>query len=61
MTTLPSLQNPFLSVPQKKIDDALQDIKQAHSQPDGTLTVDGGILVQAIHRYVTANIPVDYS
>ena len=53
--------NPFFSIPQRKIDDAIEDIKNVHlNRSTGALSPIGSVLVDAIHRYAEANIPVDY-
>jgi DNA replication protein DnaC len=54
-----TLQNPFLNIPRKKLDDAIDDIISVHSN-NGILTSDGAMLVEMFQRYYNANIPVDY-
>lgn len=54
-----TLQNPFLNIPRRKLDDALEDIAKVHSQ-NGILTQNGAILSEVFTRYYNANIPVDY-
>lgn len=57
--------NPLISIPQKKIDNAIQEIidsfpgYKGHSVED-RLPKSCRILVTAINRYAKANIPVDY-
>lgn len=58
-------QNPLLSIPQKKIDQAIQDAINSFEQDKGKAIDDGlsnecSLMVEAIHRYAAANIPVDY-
>lgn len=53
------VSNPFLNIPRKKLDDALQDIMKYHSQ-NGILTSDGAKLTEVFYRYYQSNIPVDY-
>ncbi len=50
---------PFRTVPQKKLDDAISDIIRVHSS-NGIITKEGGCLVEAFQKYAQANIPVDY-
>lgn len=51
----------FASIPQRKINDAVEDIKNIHlDHRTGILTQNGSILIDAIHRYAKTNIPVDY-
>lgn len=52
-------QSPFLNIPRKKLDDALEDIFNTHSEK-GVLTAGGAALTTAFTRYYEANIPVDY-
>ncbi|MCK9567818.1 ATP-binding protein [Candidatus Pacearchaeota archaeon] len=52
-------QSPFLNIPRKKLDDALDDILEAQSN-NGILTPGGAALTTAFTRYYEANIPVDY-
>lgn len=52
--------NPFLNIPRKKLDDALNDIKDHYSDKNGILTKDGAILTEVFYGYYQANIPVDY-
>jgi DNA replication protein DnaC len=52
-------ENPFQTVPQKKLDNAIADVMRVHSE-NGVLTRAGGKLVEILHRYASANIPVDY-
>ena len=52
-------QNPFLNIPRKKLDDALDDILETQSK-NGILTAGGAALTEAFSRYYEANIPVDY-
>lgn len=54
-----TLPNPFLNIPRRKLDDALEDIAHYHSK-DGILTREGALLTEAFHRYYLSNIPVDY-
>lgn len=51
--------NPFLNIPRRKLDDALQDILESQSN-NGILTAIGAALTTAFQRYYEANIPVDY-
>lgn len=51
--------NPFINIPRRKLDDALDDIAKYHSK-DGVLTAEGAVLTEAFHRYYLSNIPVDY-
>lgn len=54
-------QNPFIIIPKRKIDDAIEDIKNVHLNiKTNKLSSDGVILVNAIHKWADANIPVDY-
>jgi hypothetical protein len=53
------LVNPFLNIPRRKLDDALQDILDIQSV-NGVLTPAGAALTTAFQRYYEANIPVDY-
>lgn len=56
-----SLDNPFFAIPQRKIEDAIEDIKNLYLDPKtGVLSREGSIMVEAIQRYAQANIPVDY-
>lgn len=56
-----SEQNPFLGIPQKKINNSIEDIKNTFFDNKlGTLNPQGGILIEMIHRYASANIQVDY-
>jgi len=52
-------QSPFLNIPRKKLDDALEDIFETQST-DGVLTTGGAALTTVFQRYYEANIPVDY-
>ena len=52
-------QSPFLNIPRKKLDDALEDILEAQSS-NGVLTPGGAALTTVFPRYYEANIPVDY-
>jgi DNA replication protein DnaC len=52
-------QSPFLNIPRKKLDDALEDILETQSN-NGVLTAAGAALTTAFTRYYEANIPVDY-
>lgn len=52
-------QSPFLNIPRRKLDDALEDILVAQST-NGVLTPGGAALTTAFTRYYDANIPVDY-
>jgi len=53
--------NPFCGIPQKKINNAIEDIKNVHLNPKtGKLSADGATLLEIIHRYANANLPVDY-
>lgn len=53
--------NPFFGIPQKKINNAIEDIYNVHLNPKtGKITTDGAKLLEVIHRYASANIPVDY-
>lgn len=54
-----TLANPFLNIPRKKLDDAIEEILEHHSN-NGVLTTDGAILTEAFNKYYNANIPVDY-
>lgn len=60
MDYLENLASPFSSIPQRKIEDAIEDIKNLHLQKSGALSVEGSILIDAIQRYAKANIPADY-
>lgn len=51
--------NPFLNIPLRKLDDALEDIAKVHSE-NGVLTSGGALLSEVFQRYYIANIPVDY-
>lgn len=53
------LPSPFLNIPRRKLDDALEDILEAQSE-NGVLTSAGAALTEAFHRYYMANIPVDF-
>ena len=56
-----TLDNPFFSIPQRKIDDAIEDVKNIFLDiKTGVLTREGSLMVEAIQRYAQANIPVDY-
>ena len=52
-------QNPFLNIPRKKLDDALEDITDMYSE-NGVLTKEGAVLTEIFYKYYLANIPVDY-
>jgi len=52
-------QNPFLNIPRRKLDDALEDILETQSN-SGVLTPGGAALTEAFQRYYEANIPVDF-
>ncbi len=52
-------QSPFLNIPRRKLDDALEDILETQSN-NGILTAGGVALTTAFTRYYDANIPVDY-
>jgi DNA replication protein DnaC len=52
-------QSPFLNIPRRKLDDALEDILESQSN-NGVLTTGGAALTTAFTRYYDANIPVDY-
>ena len=52
-------QSPFLNVPRRKLDDALEDILELQSS-NGVLTAGGVALSMAFQRYYDANIPVDF-
>lgn len=52
-------QSPFLNIPRRKLDDALEDILETQSC-NGVLTAGGAALTTAFTRYYEANIPVDY-
>lgn len=52
-------ENPFLNIPPRKLESAIEKISKVHSK-NGLLTTGGGRLVQAVQRYYEANIPVDY-
>jgi DNA replication protein DnaC len=52
-------QSPFLNIPRRKLDDALEDILETQSN-NGVLTAGGAALTTAFTRYYEANIPVDY-
>jgi DNA replication protein DnaC len=51
--------NPFLNIPRRKLDDALEEIARLYSK-NGVLTQEGAILAEAFSLYYFANIPVDY-
>lgn len=53
-------QNPFLTIPQRKLDDSLDDILKSCSDKNKVLTKEGALLTEAFQRYYSANIPVDY-
>lgn len=53
------LQNPFLNIPRRKLDDSVSDLLDSQSN-DGILTTAGASLTTAFQRYYDANIPVDY-
>ena len=53
------LQNPFLNIPRRKLDDSIGDLIDSQSN-DGILTTAGAALTTAFQRYYDANIPVDY-
>lgn len=59
MTTQQFSDNPFFSIPQRKIDLAIEDINRLHLK-NGKLSPEGAILLDAIYKYAYANIPVDY-
>lgn len=53
--------NPFFGIPQKKINNAIEDINNVYLDPKtGKLSPDGAKLMEIVHRYAHANIPVDY-
>jgi len=52
-------QSPFLNIPRKKLDDALEDILETQST-NGILTAGGASLTTAFTRYYDSNIPVDF-
>ena len=52
-------QSPFLNIPRRKLDDALEDILETQSN-NGILNAGGAALTTAFTRYYDANIPVDY-
>lgn len=54
------LTSPFLNIPRRKLDDALEDIKNFYSTENGILTKEGAILTEAFFGYYNSNIPVDY-
>lgn len=53
------LQSPFLTIPSRKLEDALDEIREHHSE-NGVLTSNGAVLTEVFQRYNDANIPVDY-
>jgi DNA replication protein DnaC len=53
-------RNPFINIPERKLEDALDEIRAHLSDQNGVLTKEGAILAEAIHKYYLANIPVDY-
>lgn len=58
-------KNPLLSVPQRKIDNAIRKALDRFPDSKGQSVADGvsddcAIMIDAIHRYADANIPVDY-
>jgi hypothetical protein len=53
-------RNPFINIPERKLDDALDEIRAHFSDKNSVLTKEGAILAEAIHKYYLANIPVDY-
>lgn len=56
-----NFDNPFFSIPQRKIDDAIEDVKNLYlDSKSGILSRQGSVMVEAIQRYAQANIPVDY-
>jgi DNA replication protein DnaC len=65
MGTQQDYKNPLISIPQKKLDQAIQTVidsfkSDAGKQVDGGLSSECSLMVEAIHRYAAANIPVDY-
>lgn len=52
--------NPFRNIPRKKLDIAVEKIKNRFSDDNGILTIEGGRIVEALQRYYETNIPVDY-
>ena len=54
-----TLQNPFLNIPRKKLDQAVEDTEAVYLK-DGVFTTEGALMVDVFNRYYAANIPVDY-
>lgn len=54
-----SSQSPFLNIPRRKINDAVEEVLETQSQ-NGVLTQSGAALSTAFQRYFDSNIPVDY-
>lgn len=53
--------SPFFLIPQKKINNAIEDINNVYlDKKTGKLNSDGAILIEAIYKYAKSNIPVDY-
>jgi DNA replication protein DnaC len=51
--------NPFLNIPQKKLDDSMEEIFERYSK-NGVLSNEGALMTDVFQRYFDANIPVDY-
>jgi DNA replication protein DnaC len=54
-----SQNHPFLTIPRKKLDEALEDIASSFSN-GLILTHEGAVLTEIFQKYYLANIPVDY-
>lgn len=53
--------NLFLSIPQRKIDNAIELVNKAYLDKNtGKLSPEGAAMFEAITRYSSANLPVDY-
>lgn len=52
--------SPFFLIPQKKINNAIEEVRAKFSNKNGILNKDGAVLVEAIYKYAQSNIPVDY-
>lgn len=60
MDTQISELNIFRNIPQRKLDETLDDIKKEFINENGYLDKDGIVLLDAFRGYFDANIPVDY-
>ncbi len=54
-------KSPFLNIPQRKVEETIEDIRSKYiNTQTNQLTCEGASLLDIINGYVASNIPVDY-